>query len=151
MSARTFTCTTANHSLFDWNTLQITRRLTDWWLGGKKVTGGKKGTCDKCWVRGGTGASPPRGVMAGGRFAGKKTQRGCGWCFLSANHHRDEHKCWLLATHNQSQTESFWLCHSLLCLAAHHSLCACVPQCLSAVLHSHHPLNGKPLAFEFIW
>lgn len=43
--------------------------------------------------------------------------------FPSANHRGDEHRRWLMATHNQSQTRSFWLCHSSSYLATHHSVC----------------------------
>lgn len=55
---------------------------------------------------------------------------------LSANHRRDKHKRWLLATHNQSQTSSFWLCHSLLCLAAHHSPRMCVSLSVSRLCYT---------------
>lgn len=96
-------------------------------------------------------AGPPRGVTAGGRYVGKKTRRGCGWFSLSANHRRDEPKRWLLATHNQSQTASFWLCHSLLCLAAHHSPCVCVSLSVSLLCYTASftlTANRLPMSFS---
>lgn len=150
-SAHASTCTAANHSLSDWDTLEITQRLTDWRQSRKKVTGQKKKgrVINVEWEA--AGRRSERGVTAGGRYVGKKTQRGCGWFSLSANHRRDEPKRWLLATHNQSQNASFWLCHSLLCLAAHHSPCMCVSLSVSLLCYTASFIltaNRLPMSFS---